>query len=125
MKIKKNTNRLKRFRARYLSGKAAVLFLVNRKMKGFFGEANNFGRLTDIELRRREKAIVMEVTDEEAVNTIIIEHYGFEHRSGEPYLVWKKVSFDGPAEGKYRGIFKDINGIELSRGYFSLVEAVL
>ena len=125
MKVKKNTNRLKQFQSRYFSSKAGILLVVNHKLKGFFGTDNQFGKLTDLELRRQEKTIILEVTDGEDVNNIAICNYGFENRKGDPYLTWKSIDFEGPAEDKYKRIFRDLDGVLLSKKYFSLVEAML
>ncbi len=125
MQNKKNIGRIRKFRDRYLSGKAAVLFVVNQKLKGFFGEENNFGKLTDLTLSRREKTMSMEVSDGLEVTSITLRRYGFTKRRGEPYLVWQTIDFDGPGKERYRKIFARQEGLRLSKGLFSLVEAVL
>lgn len=125
MQRKTNKNPIRRFRDRYLSGKAAVLFVVNRKLRGFFGESNNFGKLTDLTLSRREKTIAMEVTDGSQVNIITIREYGFSERRGEPFLTWRAIDFEGPGRDKYQKIFARQQGLRLSKNFFALVEAVL
>ncbi|PIE38511.1 MAG: hypothetical protein CSA53_04115 [Gammaproteobacteria bacterium] len=125
MEIKKTSSRFKRLRQRYFSTKAAVLFILNRKIKGAVGLGEDFGRITDIELDRGKKDITMEVTQEDAVNTIAVRGYGFEQRKGKPYLIWKTMDFAGPAGEEYRRRFAGMNGIELSKKYIAVVEAVL
>ena len=125
MQRKNQKNLVRRFRDRYLSGKAAALFVVNRKLKGFFGEHNNFGKLTDLSLSRREKTIALEVSDGSEVTTITIRDYGFSERRGEPYLIWQSIDFEGPGREKYQKIFARQQGLQLSKKIFALVEAVL
>lgn len=123
--MQKRKNKIRKFRDRYFSGKAAVLFVVNRKLRGFFGDENNFGKLTDLTLSRGEKTIAIEVSDGLEVNTITIRDYGFTYRRGEPFLVWRTIDFEGNGQERYRKIFSQKQGLRLSKKLFSLVEAVL
>lgn len=125
MKIKKNKNKFRKLRERYFSSKAGVLFVLNRKIKTMVGLGDNFGKLTDLELDRQQKNLTLEVTYEKEVNNISIHGYGFTQRKGEPYLVWEKMKFDGPESENYRKRFKSLDGIELSKRYISVVEAIL
>lgn len=125
MKIKKNTNRLQKFRNKYFSGKAGAMFLISRKMNRLLVPHESIGKLTDINLFRKEKNIVIELSNGHEVNNISISSYSFEHRKGDPYLVWKSVECEGPEEDRYKRLFNNLDGIELSKRYFSLVEAIL
>ncbi len=124
MKLKKRIEKLKRLRNRYLSSKTAALYFVNRKMKSLTGE-HSFGTLTDLRLDRVDKNIELEVMNDDQVNTIAINGYGFTNKRGTPYLTWQSASFSGPEADHYRGILNKLDGIELSKRYVSLIEAVL
>lgn len=125
MQVKKNKNTFRKLRERYFSSKAGVLFVLNRKLGSSIGLGKDFGKLTDLELDRELKTITLEVTSREDINTIAIQGYGFTQRKGAPYLVWNEMAFDGPASDEYKRKFKTMDGIELSRRYVSLVEAIL
>ena len=121
--MKINFNKLKKLKNKYLSGKAAILFLLNRKVAAMVGD-RDFGELTDLRLERTEKNIVLEVSRGLAVNTIAIQGYGVVNRRGVPYLTWKSVEFDGPDHDRYKSVFRNRDGIELSKRYVSVVEAI-
>ena len=125
MRIKKNSNRFKRLQERYFSSKAGVIFVLNRKLGIIVGEGRDFGKVTDLELDREDKNILLEVTHRGEANTIAIIGYGFNQRKGAPWLVWKDIDFDGPESSNYRKRFNKINGIELSPKYVNFVEAIL
>lgn len=116
---------MQRFRNKYLSSKAAILFMINRKMKDITVEGGSFGKLTDLEVLRQDKTILIELTEGKEASLIEIRRYGFLHRKGEPFLVWQDLHFDGPAKERYQKIFKKLDGIQLSKRNFSLVEAIL
>lgn len=101
------------------------MFFVNYKLKSITGRDEQFGRLTDLALNRDTKEISLEMTQYEEITCITIEGYRFDNRKGETYLCWDKVNSEGPAQDKYSKIFDNINGIELSKRYMLLVEAIL
>ena len=125
MKLKKNSTRLMRLRTKYLSSKAIALFVINKRIKSALQHGKDFGKITDLQLNRQQKNMTLELERQDEINTITISGYTFENRKGAPYLIWKDIDFTGPATNHYRTIFKNINGIELSKKYVSIVEAVL
>lgn len=125
MKLKKNKNKLKQLRNRFLSSKALALFVLNRKVKFMIGQDKDFGTLTDLQLDRQAKNLTLEVERDRESSTITINNYGFETRKGTPYLIWKSVNFTGPDTPYFQDVFSRINGIELSKRYISVVEAIL
>lgn len=126
MKIRKSSTKLGRLKEKYLSSKAAALFFLNRRAKTLKEEGFDFGVLTDIELDRQNKELLLEVTDRgEGVTIIGINGYRFENRKGEPWLVWRKIACEGAQEERYRRLFLQMGGIRMSKRYFALVEAVL
>jgi len=125
MQIRKKQSRLRKFQERYLSGKAAVLFIVNRKMASLLGADNNFGKLVDLTRSRSERTITMKTENHEGINSITLRGYNLVHRRGEPFLVWRSIDFAGPAADNYRSIFAAKDGLRLSKKFFNLVEAVL
>jgi hypothetical protein len=122
--MKIDFNKLKKLKNRYLSGKGAILFLLNRKVGAMVGD-KDFGQLTDLHLDRAEKNIVLEICRGLSVNTIAIEGYGVVNRQGTPYLTWKGARIDGPDKDRYAQVFQRRDGIELTKRYAAVVEAIL
>ncbi|PHR27269.1 MAG: hypothetical protein COA36_09795 [Desulfotalea sp.] len=125
MKLKKSSTMFMRLRTKYLSSKAIALFVINKKLKTTLQHDSDFGKLTDIQLNRQQKNMTLELEHLSEINTIAINGYTFENRKGEPYLIWRTIDFTGPAKDHYKMIFKNIDGIELSKKYIAIVEAVL
>ena len=46
-------------------------------------------------------------------------------RQGKPYLIWKKAQVDGPDRERYAPVFNRSDGIELTKRYATVVEALL
>ncbi len=115
--------RLKKLKNRYLSGKGAILFLLNRKVAAMVGA--DFGELTDLHLDRAEKNMVLEISRGLDVNTIAISGYGVVSRQGKPYLTWNDARVEGPERERYASIFQRKEGIELTKRYAAVVEAIL
>jgi len=122
--MKIDFKKLKKLKNRYLSGKGAILFLLNRKVGAMVGDAD-FGELTDLRLDRAEKNIVLEIARGPNVNTIAIEGYVVVSRHGTPYLTWKGAHIDGPDKERYAQVFQRREGIELTKRYAAVVEAIL
>lgn len=125
MNVRKNSTTFMRLRTKYLSSKAIALFVINKKLKNTLQHGEDFGQLTDLQLNRQNKNMTLELERQDELNTIALTGYTFENRRGIPYLIWKNINFTGPATQHYQKIFKNIDGIELSRKYISIVEAVL
>ena len=122
--MKIDFNKLKKLKNRYLSGKGAILFLLNRKVGAMVGD-RDFGQLTDLHLDRAEKNIVLEICRGLSVNTIAIEGYVVVNRQGTPSLTWKGARIDGPDKDRYAQVFQRRDGIELTKRYAAVVEAIL
>lgn len=122
--MKIDFNKLKKLKNRYLSGKGAILFLLNRKVGAMVGD-KDFGELTDLHLDRAEKNLTLEISRGLSINTINIEGYGVISRQGKPYLIWKKAQVDGPDRERYAPVFNRCEGIELTKRYATVVEALL
>ncbi len=122
--MKIDFKKLKKLKNRYLSGKGAILFLLNRKVGAMIGDVD-FGELTNLRLDRAEKNIVLEIARGPNVNTIAIEGYGVVNRKGLAYLVWKDARIDGPDKERYAPVFERRKGIELTKRYAAVVEAIL
>ena len=115
--------RLKKLKNRYLSGKGAILFLLNRKVAAMVGA--DFGELTDLHLDRAAKNMVLEIRCGLDVNTIAINGYGVVNRQGKPFLTWNTTQIEGPDRERYMPIFQRKEGIELTKRYAAVVEAIL
>lgn len=122
--MKIDFNKLKKLKTRYLSGKGAILFLLNRKVGAMVGD-KDFGKLTDLHLDRAEKNLTLEISRGLNTNTINIEGYGVVSRQGKPFLIWKGVRVDGPDKERYAPVFYRREGIELTKRYATVVEALL
>ncbi|WP_028318064.1 hypothetical protein [Desulfobulbus elongatus] len=122
--MKINIHKLKKLKNRWLTGKGAILFLLNRKVAAMTGDGD-FGELTDLRLDRAEKNLVLEVSRGLHVNTIAIRGYGVVTRRGTPYLTWKSAQCDGPDSERYAQVFRQRDGIELSKRSVAVVEAIL
>lgn len=117
-------DKLKKLKNRYLSGKAAILFLLNRKVAAMTG-SRDFGTLTDVQLDRSEKNMVLEITNGLHCNIITITGYGVVNKKGRPHLTWRQAHIEGPDRALYAPVFDHNDGIELTNRYAAVVEAIL
>lgn len=125
MKIFKEFKKLKKLKMKKLNGKNAALFLLNRKLQQISTKHGSYGKITDLQLDRQTKTLEFEILRGEAINTIAILGYHFTAFKGHSYLGWSSLSFNGPSQGEYRKVFHNIDRIEVSKRYLSLLEVVL
>lgn len=122
--MKIDFKKLKKLKNRYLSGKGAILFLLNRKVGAMVGD-RDFGELTDLHLDRADKNMVLEISRGLSVNTITIGGYSVVIRRGTPYLTWRETRIEGPDRERFARVFGRREGIELTKRYAAVVEAIL
>lgn len=122
--MKIDFKKLKKLKNRYLSGKGAILFLLNRKVGAMVGD-RDFGELTDLHLDRADKNMVLEISRGLSVNTITIGGYSVVIRRGTPYLTWRETRIEGPDRERFARVFERREGIELTKRYAAVVEAIL
>ncbi|WP_448871228.1 hypothetical protein [Desulfobulbus propionicus] len=125
MKLLQTFKKLNRLRLKYINGKSAALFLLNRKIPDLGGGRAHFGTITDLRLDRQNKAISFEISREQEINTVTVRGYGIAANKGRSALHWQSMEFAGPSSNAYRQAFRGLDRIEVPRAYMYMLEAVL
>lgn len=112
--------KIKNLRFKEIGAKSAAFFLINRKLN-----SDELGKVTDLQLDRTAKSMILTAVRESAVNTITIKGYKIVLFKGKSFLAWERLTFEGADQQRYRKIFKDVERIEVPKQITTLLEVIL
>lgn len=125
MKLLKTFSKLKKLRLKHINGKTTALFLLNRNIPRMTAGKQNFGKITDLHLDRKQKNSTFEITRNGEVNTVTVQGYKIVANKGKSFLSWQKLDCTGPAKTEYHRAFKGLKQLEIPKKYITIVEAAL
>ena len=125
MEFVKAFKKLRKLKVRRINGKSAVLFLLNRKLSAIADGRKEFGELIDLRLDRKTRSISFDLIRDDKMSSIAIQEYRIIASKGQSWLTWSAIDFEGPARERFRNIFQEIDRIEVSKRYISMLEVVM
>ncbi len=116
--------KIKNFRLREVGAKGAAIFLINKKLSAMEG-GDKLGKITDLQLNRADKSMVLEATRDAEINSINVKGYKTVLFKGKSFITWDSMEFNGNDRSHYQKIFKNVKRIEISKQVITLLKVIL
>ena len=116
--------KIKNFRLREVGAKGAAIFLINKKLSAMEG-GDKLGKITDLQLNRTDKSMVLEATRDAEINSINVKGYKTVLFKGKSFITWDSMEFNGNDRSHYQKIFKNVKRIEISKQVITLLKVIL
>jgi hypothetical protein len=116
--------KMKKMGSRTFSAKRVVLFLINRKLARAAG-TKVFSSITNLNVDRGSRILIVESTREAAITTIVIRGYRFFTVRDRSYLGWDRLDINGPQRKEYLSAFGGVSRLEVPKSSVKYLETLL